>query len=99
MHKNVRTCFSILSNLSWSRKLLKAFCFSKFDYRRIFYMNVLTVISHPRQDSLTRRVARRFSEGLIDAGHIVEVCDLYQEELNPVVSVEDEPDWMSSPIN
>ncbi len=62
-------------------------------------MNVLTVISHPRQDSLTSRVARRFNEGLKDAGHNVEVFDLYQEEFNPVVFEKDEPDWTSTSIN
>lgn len=56
-------------------------------------MNVLTVISHPRPDSLTFRVADRFLAGLRDAGHESEVLDLHRAGFDPVMDEADEPDW------
>lgn len=56
-------------------------------------MNVLTIVTHPRRESLTFEVAERFVQGLRDAGHKVEVADLYGEEFNPLVHEKDEPDW------
>ncbi|HLR68248.1 NAD(P)H oxidoreductase [Virgibacillus alimentarius] len=58
-------------------------------------MNVLTIVSHPRKDSLTSKVALEFIKGLEDAGHKVELFDLYQEEFDPLVREKDEPDWKS----
>lgn len=40
-------------------------------------MKVLTVVSHPRKDSLTFKVADRFVQGLADAGHDYEILDLH----------------------
>jgi len=59
-------------------------------------MKVLTVVSHPREDSLTFAVADRFTQGLIDAGHETEVLDLHRIGFNPVLGEADEPDWSSS---
>lgn len=56
-------------------------------------MKVLTVVSHPRTNSLTFAVAERFVQGLKDAGHEVEVLDLHRMGFNPVLWEEDEPDW------
>jgi len=56
-------------------------------------MKVLTVVTHPRKDSLTFAVANKFIEGLLMAGHDVEVLDLYRNNFNPVLWEEDEPDW------
>ncbi|UYZ15329.1 NAD(P)H oxidoreductase [Brevibacillus sp. WF146] len=56
-------------------------------------MKVLTIVSHPRKESLTFSVAERFVQGLADAGHEVEVADLYGEEFHPLVLEKDEPDW------
>ncbi|MDA5108031.1 NAD(P)H oxidoreductase [Brevibacillus thermoruber] len=56
-------------------------------------MKVLTIVSHPRRESLTFSVAERFVQGLADAGHEVEVADLYGEEFHPLVLEKDEPDW------
>lgn len=56
-------------------------------------MKVLTIVSHPRKESLTFAIAERFVEGLKDAGHEVEVADLYGEEFDPLVHEKDEPDW------
>lgn len=71
---------------SYSKKLLKI-CLGAD------YMRVLTIVSHPRRDSLTFAVAERFVQGLKDAGHEVEIADLYGEEFNPLVYEQDEPDW------
>jgi putative NADPH-quinone reductase len=59
-------------------------------------MKVLTVVSHPREDSLTFAVANRFTQGLIDAGHETEVLDLHRSGFNPVLGEADEPDWSSN---
>ncbi|WP_181347364.1 NAD(P)H oxidoreductase [Thalassobacillus sp. CUG 92003] len=56
-------------------------------------MKVLTVVTHPREDSLTFKVADHFVKGLRDAGHETEVLDLYQSGFNPVLWEEDEPEW------
>lgn len=59
-------------------------------------MKVLTVVTHPRTNSLTFMVANRFIQGLIDEGHETEVLALYQEGFNPVLWESDEPDWVAS---
>ncbi|MFD0698429.1 NAD(P)H oxidoreductase [Paenibacillus sp. GCM10027628] len=56
-------------------------------------MKVLTVVSHPRNDSFTFAVARRFEQGLKDAGHETEILDLYQIGFDPALREADEPDW------
>jgi len=55
-------------------------------------MKILTVVSHPRVDSLTFAVAERFMQGLIDAGHETEMFDLHRSGFNPVLWKADEPD-------
>ncbi|RIX59729.1 NAD(P)H oxidoreductase [Paenibacillus nanensis] len=56
-------------------------------------MKVLTVVSHPRLNSLTFSVAARFTQGLADAGHETEILDLHRIGFNPVLWEADEPDW------
>ncbi|MFS0553874.1 NAD(P)H oxidoreductase [Brevibacillus sp. 179-C9.3 HS] len=56
-------------------------------------MKILTVVSHPRTNSLTFAVAERFVSGLTDAGHEVEVLDLHRIGFDPVLWEADEPDW------
>ncbi|WP_062049128.1 NAD(P)H oxidoreductase [Bacillus sp. JCM 19034] len=58
-------------------------------------MKILTVITHPREDSLTFTVAKRFVEGLKDAGHETETLDLYRSHFDPVLWEKDEPKWFS----
>ncbi|PWU66929.1 NAD(P)H oxidoreductase [Gracilibacillus dipsosauri] len=58
-------------------------------------MKVLTVVTHPREESLTFAVADKFMQGLRDAGHEIEVLDLYRSGFNPVLKEEDEPDWQA----
>ncbi|MDA8352953.1 MAG: NAD(P)H oxidoreductase [Firmicutes bacterium] len=56
-------------------------------------MNVLTVVSHPRVDSLTFQVAHRLIAGLKAKGHQTELLDLYRSGFNPVLWEADEPEW------
>lgn len=55
-------------------------------------MNVLTVVSHPRRDSLTFQVAERFVQGLAQAGHTYEILDLHGIGFDPLLRGMDEPD-------
>ncbi|WP_458119460.1 NAD(P)H oxidoreductase [Paenibacillus sp. Z6-24] len=55
-------------------------------------MKVLTVVSHPRPDSLTFAVADRFVQGLAAAGHEYEILDLHRIGFDPVLQGMDEPD-------
>ncbi|MDN4605825.1 NAD(P)H oxidoreductase [Paenibacillus sp. F6_3S_P_1C] len=56
-------------------------------------MNVLVVVSHPRQDSLTFQVTNRFVQGLAEAGHNYEILDLHEIGFNPILRDKDEPDY------
>lgn len=56
-------------------------------------MNILLVIAHGRQASLTHAAAEAFAEGARAQGHKVDVADLVAEGFDPVLRAEDEPDW------
>lgn len=56
-------------------------------------MKVLTIVAHPREESLTMKVTNRFIEGLQDAGHTVEFLDLYRHKFEAALPVADEPIW------
>lgn len=56
-------------------------------------MKVLVVVTHPRTNSLTFAITNRFVQGLTDAGHEIEILDLYRSGFNPVLWEADEPDW------
>jgi NAD(P)H dehydrogenase (quinone) len=56
-------------------------------------MQVLTVLCHPRGNSLTAAIATHFREGLAAAGHGGELADLYAERFDPLLFPPDEPDW------
>lgn len=58
-------------------------------------MKVLTVVTHPRTNSLTFAVADRFVQGLKAAGHETEVLDLHRSGFDPVLMEADEPDWVA----
>lgn len=58
-------------------------------------MNILTVVSHPRVNSLTFSAAAKFTQGLADAGHQTELLDLHRSGFDPVMREADEPDWSS----
>lgn len=59
-------------------------------------MKVLTVVTHPRTNSLTFAAADRFVQGLTDAGHDTEVLDLHRSGFDPVLREADEPDWTNA---
>lgn len=54
-------------------------------------MKVLTVVSHPRKDSLTFQAAGHFVQGLGEAGHQAEVLDLHGIGFDPILRSMDEP--------
>jgi NAD(P)H dehydrogenase (quinone) len=56
-------------------------------------MKVLVIVTHPRQDSLTGSIKTQLIKGLSEAGHEIEVADLYGEGFNPLLYQADEPDW------
>ncbi len=56
-------------------------------------MSVLLVTAHQRHDSLTAEVARIFSQTLEQHNYRVETANLVAEDFNPVMSVDDEPQW------
>ncbi|UFT99739.1 NAD(P)H oxidoreductase [Radiobacillus kanasensis] len=62
-------------------------------------MKVLTIVTHPRKNSLTFQVANQFVLGLKKEGHEAEVMDLYQSNFDPVLRELDEPDWTSNQQN
>lgn len=59
-------------------------------------MRVLSVVSHPRKNSLTFKVADRFVQGLAEAGHDYEILDLHGIGFDPVLKGVDEPDWSAA---
>jgi NAD(P)H dehydrogenase (quinone) len=56
-------------------------------------MKILVVTAHPRSDSLTAHITKRYTAGLNKAGHAYEIVDLYKEKFNPLIFPKDEPDW------
>lgn len=59
-------------------------------------MKILTVVSHPRVESLTFTAANRFVQGLKEAGHEADILDLHRIGFNPVLWEADEPDFSFS---
>ncbi|HIW31412.1 MAG TPA: NAD(P)H-dependent oxidoreductase, partial [Candidatus Paenibacillus intestinavium] len=55
-------------------------------------MRVLSVVSHPRKDSLIFKVAERFVQILAEAGHDYEILDLHGIGFDPILKGVDEPD-------
>lgn len=56
-------------------------------------MKTLVVVAHPRKNSLTQSITKRFTDGLAASGHEYEVADLYAEGFDPLLHPQDEPDW------
>jgi putative NADPH-quinone reductase len=52
-------------------------------------MNVLWVLAHPEERSLNAALHRDGVAALVEAGHQVEVSDLYAMKWNPVVDRDD----------
>jgi putative NADPH-quinone reductase len=51
-------------------------------------MNVLDVYCHPLEESFHRALRDEVSAGLIEAGHVVDMVDLYAEKFDPVLGAE-----------
>lgn len=61
-------------------------------------MKVLVVFDHPRRDSFCGAVLDSFAEGLVLAGHHVEIADLHAEGFDPRMTPADEPDWSAPKV-
>jgi len=59
-------------------------------------MKTLLVTAHPRRNSLTAGVTEIFAESLEQNGHEVELANLVEENFDPVMREQDEPDWDNS---
>ncbi len=57
-------------------------------------MRVLTVFANPDRKSFCRAVLDQFARGLADAGHEHDVIDLYAERFDPVLRLQDLPNWL-----
>lgn len=53
----------------------------------------LVVVAHHRRDSLTVHIAGQVTARLEEAGYTVDVLDLHAEGFDPLMNVEDQPDW------
>lgn len=53
-------------------------------------MNVLIVYTHPNQTSFNYAILQHVQRGLREAGHNIEVIDLYQENFDPVLRFDSE---------
>jgi NAD(P)H dehydrogenase (quinone) len=61
-------------------------------------MDVLAVFCHPRRNSFTGALLDGFVAGLAEAGHDVEVADLYREGFDPRFQAEDYAQFKGEPM-
>jgi len=61
-------------------------------------VKILVVFAHPKRDSFTGRVLDSFLEGLAEAGHEVELADLYAENFQPLLVPDDYAQWHDRPM-
>ncbi|MEM8774446.1 MAG: NAD(P)H-dependent oxidoreductase [Pseudomonadota bacterium] len=61
-------------------------------------MRILTVIDNPDPNSFTHAIAERFNDGAIQAGHTVEIADLYVENFDPRWQIADEAQFEDLPV-
>jgi NAD(P)H dehydrogenase (quinone) len=57
-------------------------------------MRVLIVYANPNPKSFCHAILEQFAHGLEDAGHTMEVVDLYAMRFNPVLKARDFPNWI-----
>jgi putative NADPH-quinone reductase len=62
-------------------------------------MRVLYLYAHPLPESFHAAVRDAAREGLREAGHEVDLCDLYAEGFNPVLSAEERRGYHELPSN
>lgn len=61
-------------------------------------MHVLALFAHPRRASFTGAVLDAFCEGLAEAGHSIEVADLYGEGFDPLLGPDDYAQFEGRPM-
>ena len=61
-------------------------------------MHLLAVFCHPRRDSFTGALLDSFASGVREAGHQVELADLYREGFDPSFRAEDYAQFRSEPM-
>jgi NAD(P)H dehydrogenase (quinone) len=52
------------------------------------------VYAHPERKSFCGAVLDQFTRGLADAGHAHDVIDLYADRFDPVLKIQDLPNWL-----
>jgi NAD(P)H dehydrogenase (quinone) len=62
-------------------------------------MNVLYVYCHPLPESFHAAIRKEALAGLGEAGHAVDLCDLYAEKFDPVMSAEERRDYHDTSRN
>ena len=62
-------------------------------------MRVLYLYAHPLEESFHAAISRAARDGLRDAGHQVDFCDLYAEGFNPVLSAAERRGYHEVPAN
>jgi putative NADPH-quinone reductase len=62
-------------------------------------MRILLLYAHPNPDSFTGALRRTALAALVRAGHEVDVCDLYAEGFDPVLSREERHTYLDVPEN
>jgi NAD(P)H dehydrogenase (quinone) len=62
-------------------------------------MRVLYLYAHPLPESFHAAIRDAAREGLASAGHQVDLCDLYAEGFNPVLSAEERRGYHTEPDN
>lgn len=61
-------------------------------------MHLLAVFCHPRRDSFTGALLDSFASGVGEAGHDIELADLYREGFDPSFRVEDYAQFRAEPM-
>lgn len=56
-------------------------------------MRVLVLFAHPVETSFVAALHRVVVEGLTEAGHVVDDCDLYAEKFDPILSRQERLDY------
>lgn len=56
-------------------------------------MKILIIVCHHRENSLTYELKNQLEKGLKQVNHQVDVLDLHHLKFNPVLEMDDDPDW------
>ncbi len=62
-------------------------------------MKILYVYCHPLPESFHAAIRKEALAGLAEAGHTVDLCDLYAENFNPVMSADERRDYHDTDKN